>query len=129
MVTREENETMTRVGPGTPMGDLMREYWIPAFMSSELAERDGAPVRIRLLGGNLVAFRSTSGKIALVTSNCPHRGASLFYGRNEEEGLRCAYHGWKFDTEVRCIDMPVEPPESNYKDEIKLRAYRCQERN
>ena len=129
MVTRDENEMMTRVGPGTPMGDLMREYWLPAFMSTELAEPDGAPLRIRLLGESLLAFRSTSGKIGLVASNCPHRGASLFYGRNEEEGLRCVYHGWKFDVEGRCVDMPVEPPESNYKDGVKLRAYRCQERN
>jgi phenylpropionate dioxygenase-like ring-hydroxylating dioxygenase large terminal subunit len=111
------------------MGELMREYWLPAFMSSELAGPDGDPLRIRLLGESLLAFRSTSGKIGLVANNCPHRGASLFYGRNEEEGLRCVYHGWKFDVEGRCIDMPAEPLESNYKDEIKLTAYRCQERN
>jgi len=129
MLTRDENEMMTRVGPGTPMGDLMREYWLPAFMSSEVAAPDGAPLRIRLLGESLLAFRSTSGRIGLVASNCPHRGASLFYGRNEAGGLRCVYHGWKFDVEGRCVDMPVEPPESNYKDEVKLRAYRCQERN
>ena len=129
MVTREETEAMTRVGPGTPMGDPMREYWIPAFMSSELAAPDGAPLRIRLLGESLLWFRSTSGKIGLVAHNCPHRGASLFYGRNEEEGIRCVYHGWKFDVEGRCTDMPAEPAESNYKDEIKLQAYRCQERN
>ena len=107
----------------------MREYWLPAFMTSELPEPDGPPMRTRLLGESPLAIRSTSGKIGLVAHNCPHRGVSLFYGRNEEEGLRCVYHGWKFDVEGRCVDMPAEPPQSNYKNEIRLRSYRCQERN
>lgn len=129
MLTQEENNLLTQVGPGTPMGDLMREYWLPAFMTSELPEPDGPPMRLRLLGESLVAFRSTSGKIGLVAHNCPHRGVSLFYGRNEQEGLRCIYHGWKFNVEGLCVDMPAEPPQSNYKNEIRLRSYRCQERN
>jgi len=129
MLTQEENDLLTRVGPGTPMGDLMREYWLPAFMSSELPEPDGPPLRIRLLGESLLAIRTTSGKIGLMSHTCPHRGASLFYGRNEQEGIRCVYHGWKFDLEGHCVDMPAEPTESNYKDEVRLRAYKCQERN
>ena len=99
MLTAEENEMLTKVGPGTPMGNLMREHWLPAFMSSELDGPDGPPLRVRLLGENLIAFRATSGKVGLLAHNCPHRGASLFFGRNEEEGIRCVYHGWKFDIE------------------------------
>ena len=129
MLTQEENDLLTRVGRGTPMGDLIREYWIPAFMASELSGPDGDPLRIRLLGENLIAFQSTSGKIGLVANNCPHRGASLFYGRNEEEGIRCVYHGWKFDTDGQCVDMPAEPPGSKFKNEIRLRSYPCKIRN
>jgi nitrite reductase/ring-hydroxylating ferredoxin subunit len=98
-------------------------------MSSELPERDGAPVRVRLLGENLIAFRTTSGKIGLIQNHCPHRGASLFFGRNEEEGLRCVYHGWKYDCEGACVDMPNEPAESNFKSKIRATAYPCVERN
>ena len=129
MLTAEENDLLTRVGPGTPMGKLMREHWIPAFMSSELDGPDGSPLRIRLLGENLIAFRSTSGKIGLLDHNCPHRGASLYFGRNEEEGLRCVYHGWKFDTEGRCLEMPTEPPESDFKDKVRATSYPARERN
>ncbi|HEY7264837.1 MAG TPA: Rieske 2Fe-2S domain-containing protein, partial [Trebonia sp.] len=89
MLSREDNEILTRVGPGTPMGNLLRRYWIPACLSSEIPEPDGAPERVRLLGEDLVAFRDTDGKIGLIEEQCPHRGASLFYGRNEECGLRC----------------------------------------
>ena len=129
MLTQEENDLLTRVGRGTPMGDLLREYWIPAFMASELSGPDGDPLRIRLLGENLIAFQSTAGKIGLVANNCPHRGASLFYGRNEEEGIRCVYHGWKFDPDGSCVDMPAEPPGSKFKNEIRLRSYPCRVRN
>src|SRR5579884_3071822 len=111
------------------MGDLMRHYWIPGALSSELPERDGRPLRVRLLGENLVAFRDTEGKVGVVAENCPHRGASLFFGRNEEAGLRCVYHGWKFDTTGKCIDMPNEPAESNFKDKVRALAYRAQEVN
>src|SRR5689334_211631 len=102
MLNKEDNELLTRVGPGTAMGDLMRQYWVPSMMSSELAAPDCPPVRIRILGENLIAFRTTSGEVGVVANACPHRGASLFFGRNEEEGLRCVYHGWKFDTEGNC---------------------------
>ncbi len=129
MLTAEENEMLTKVGPGTPMGKLMREHWIPAFMSSELDGPDGPPLRVRLLGENLIAFRASSGKIGLLAHNCPHRGASLFFGRNEDEGLRCVYHGWKFDIEGRCLDMPAEPPESDFKDKVRATAYPTRERN
>jgi nitrite reductase/ring-hydroxylating ferredoxin subunit len=98
-------------------------------MSSELPERDGAPVRVRLLGENFIAFRVTSGKIGLIQNHCPHRGASLFFGRNEEEGLRCVYHGWKYSCEGHCVDMPNEPEESNFKSKIHATAYPCVERN
>ena len=129
MLSREDNELMCRVGPGTPMGNLMREYWIPAVRSDELPAPDCPPMRLRLLGENLIAFRVTSGKVGIVVNACPHRGASLFFGRNEEEGLRCVYHGWKFDTEGVCVDMPSEPAESNFKSKVRVAAYPCIERN
>jgi phthalate 4,5-dioxygenase len=127
MLTAEENELLTRVGPGTPMGDLLRQYWMPALLSAELAA-DGPPLRVRLLGEDLVAFRDTDGRVGLLANHCAHRGASLFFGRNEECGLRCVYHGWKYDVAGRCVDMPNEPPESNFKDKIRHIAYPCQER-
>src|SRR5256885_4134592 len=123
MLSREDNELLCRVGRDTPTGNLLRQYWIPALMSSELPERDGAPVRVRLLGENLIAFRTTSGKIGLIQNACPHRGASLFFGRNEESGLRCVYHGWKFDVEGACVDMPSEPAESNFRNKVRAQAY------
>src|ERR1700687_5358074 len=102
MLKREENELITRVGPGTPMGDTMRRYWMPALLASELPSPDSDPIRVRLLGAGLVAFRDTGGQVGRVAASCPHRGASLFFGRNEESGLRCFYHGWKFDTRGQC---------------------------
>jgi len=124
----EENELITRVGPGTPMGNFMREYWVPALLSSEVPTPDSDPLRVLLLGEQLIAFRDTNGNVGLIQNNCPHRGASLFFGRNEEAGLRCVYHGWKFDVEGRCIDMPNEPAESDFKSKVKAVAYRTQER-
>src|ERR1051325_2070868 len=112
MLPKEDNEVLTRVGPGTVMGDALRQYWMPVFQSDQLPEPDCAPKRVRLLGEDLIAFRDTSGRVGMIGNNCPHRGASLFFGRNEEDGLRCVYHGWKFDTTGACIDMPNEPPES-----------------
>ena len=129
MLSNEDNELMCRVGPGTPMGAFIREYWLPALISEELPEPDCPPMRLRLLGENLIAFRATSGKVGMFAHACPHRGASLFFGRNEEEGLRCVYHGWKFDTAGQCVDMPSEPAESNFKTKIKATAYPCIERN
>src|SRR5690242_6652050 len=129
MLSTQDNELMCRVGPGTPMGNLMREYWIPALLPSELPIADGPPIRLRLLGENMIAFRTTSGNVGVVANACPHRGASMFFGRNEEEGLRCVYHGWKFDVDGTCVDMPSEPPESNFKNKVRARAYRTHERN
>jgi phthalate 4,5-dioxygenase len=128
-MNREENELLCRVGLGTPMGDLMRQYWIPALRSDELADRDGSPLRVRLLGEDLIAFRATSGAIGLIQNACMHRGASLFFGRNEEDGLRCVYHGWKYDVAGQCVDMPNEPAESTFKSKIKATTYPCVERN
>ena len=127
MLSREDNDTLTQVGPGTPMGVYMRRFWIPAVMSRELAEPDGAPLRVRLLGEDLVAFRDSDGRIGLVDAHCPHRRASLFFGRNEECGLRCIYHGWKFDVDGNCVDMPSEPPETGFRDKTTLTAYPTRE--
>jgi phthalate 4,5-dioxygenase len=128
MLTKRQNELVTRTDAGTPLGDLMRRYWLPAALAEELAEPDGAPVRVRLLGERLVAFRDTSGRIGLVQELCAHRCASLFLGRNEENGLRCAYHGWKYDVHGNCVDMPTEAPTSKFKSKIHLRAYPTVER-
>jgi phthalate 4,5-dioxygenase len=110
MAAQDDYMTLTRVGPGTPMGGLLRRYWIPAVMSEQLPEKGGAPVRVRLLGENLVAFRDPEGNLGLVKENCPHRGASLAYGRNEVGGLRCLYHGWKINVQGAIVDTPAEPP-------------------
>ena len=129
MLSKIDNDTVCRVGPGTPMGELMRQYWVPALLSSELPSPDSDPLRVMLLGEQLIAFRDTNGQIGLMQHNCPHRGASLFFGRNEESGLRCVYHGWKFDVTGACIDMPNEPAESDFKHKVKATAYPCVERN
>jgi len=129
MLSIQDNQTLCRVGKGTPTGELMRQYWIPAVRSDELDSPDCPPMRLRLLGENLIAFRTTSGQVGLIKDACPHRGASMFFGRNEEEGLRCVYHGWKFDTTGACVDMPSEPAESNFKNKVHTKAYPCSERN
>src|SRR5882757_3980062 len=126
MLAAAANDLLTRVGPGTPMGNLMREYWIPACLSSEL-KADGEPMRLLLLGEQLIAFRDTDGRVGVMEHRCPHRGASLFFGRNEEGGLRCVYHGWKFDTSGACTDMPSEPAESNFKNKVRVLAYPARE--
>jgi phthalate 4,5-dioxygenase oxygenase subunit len=129
MLSQEDNELLTRVGPGTPMGELFRQYWIPAVRSDELPSPDCPPLRIKLLAEELVAYRGTSGAVGLMQNACPHRGASLFFGRNEESGLRCVYHGWKFDVTGACVDMPSEPAESNFKNKVRAKAYPTRERN
>jgi phthalate 4,5-dioxygenase oxygenase subunit len=128
MLSAADNELLCRVGPGTPMGTLMRQYWIPAVRSDELPAPDCPPLRVKLLGEELIAFRATSGAVGLIQNACPHRGASLFFGRNEEKGLRCVYHGWKFDVSGNCVDMPSEPAESNFKNKVHARAYPTRER-
>jgi len=125
---KTDSDDLVRVGPGTVMGDLMRQYWIPALMSKEL-ESDGPPVRLLLLGEKLIAFRDSDGKVGIADHRCPHRGASLFLGRNEKGGLRCLYHGWKFDANGRCVEMPNVPPAQDFKDKVKMRAYRVTEMN
>lgn len=123
MLSREDNDTLCRVGPGTPMGELFRRYWLPALLASELPRPDGDPVRLRLLGEDLVAFRDSSGRVGVLGDHCPHRGASLYFGRNEEHGLRCVYHGWKFDVNGACVDMPNERPESNFRHRVRHASY------
>src|SRR5262252_8961876 len=124
----DENELLTRVGSGTPMGNLMRQYWIPACMSSELSA-DGPPMRLMLLGEQLIAFRDSSGRVGIMEHRCPHRCASLFFGRNERDGIRCVYHGWKFDVAGNCLDMPNVPAAQDFKARVKARAYKVIERN
>ena len=127
MLTTQETEYLCRVGPGTPMGNLMRRFWHPVLLAKELPGPDCPPLRSRILGEDLVAYRDSNGKVGLLDNNCPHRRASLFFGRNEEAGLRCVYHGWKFDTSGACVDMPSEPAESNFKDKVKIKAYPVKE--
>ena len=127
MTTKAESELLTRVGPGTPMGRMFREYWMPAALSSEL-QADGDPLRLKLLGEQLIAFRDSSGRVGIMDHRCPHRCASLFYGRNEENGIRCIYHGWKYDVEGNCLDQPNLPPHQVFKDKIKAKAYKAAER-
>jgi phthalate 4,5-dioxygenase len=113
MLSVEENEWLTRVGPGTLMGALMRQYWIPVLLSTEL-EPGGRVKRVRLLGEDLVAFRTPRGQVGLLGEYCPHRFASLYFGRNEATGLRCVYHGWQFGVDGQCLDMPNEPADSDF---------------
>lgn len=126
MLTAEDNTILTRVGPGTPMGELMRRFWIPAVLSSEVIV-DGAPARVRLLGEDLVCFRDSEGNIGLLEEACPHRRASLALAVNGECGLRCLYHGWKFGVNGQCLDIPVEPEDSNLRSRIRAKAYSTHE--
>ena len=128
MAAAQDNEILTRVSAGTPMGDLMRQYWIPAAKSAEL-KTDGDPVRLKLLGEQLIAFRDSSGKVGIMDHRCPHRCASLFFGRNEEGGIRCVYHGWKFDADGNCTDMANVPPHQDFKHKVHAKAYKTAERN
>ncbi|MFQ6026528.1 MAG: Rieske 2Fe-2S domain-containing protein [Dehalococcoidia bacterium] len=123
MISPSDNEILTRTGKGTPLGEVMRRYWLPALLSTELPEPDSPPVRVKLLGEDLVAFRDTLGRVGVLEEHCPHRLASLFLGRNEECGLRCVYHGWKFDVEGACLDMMNEPPGSDFHNKVRARAY------
>src|SRR5918996_1543200 len=121
MLSHADNEMLTRTDAGTPMGDLMRRYWLPALLSWEIPEPDCPPARVKLLGEELLAFRDTEGRIGLIDEFCPHRRASLWFGRNEECGLRCVYHGWKFDVEGRCVDQMNEP--RPFTDRVRTTAY------
>ncbi len=127
MLTAEENDLLCRVEGQAPMGQLMRRHWLPACMSEEVREADGTPVRVKLLGEDLVAFRDTDGRIGVVGEYCPHRRASLVFGRNEECGLRCLYHGWKIDVDGNVLEMASEPPESRMAEKVKHTAYPTRE--
>ena len=123
VLSKVDNDRLTRVGAGTPMGDTLRRYWLPALLCDELPEPDCPPVRVRLLGEDLVAFRNSSGQVGLIEEFCPHRRTSLFLGRNEEGGIRCVYHGWKFDVAGNCLHMMNEPEDSDYHTKVKAIAY------
>jgi phthalate 4,5-dioxygenase oxygenase subunit len=123
-----DNELLTRTDKGTLAGDYFRRFWMPALLSEEIPIADCPPVRVKLMGEQLIAFRDSEGRVGLVDRYCAHRQMDLFYGRNEGCGIRCVYHGWKFDIEGKCVDMPAEPPESAYKDRIQLKSYPCIER-
>jgi len=128
MLSAQDNELLTRVGPGTPMGALMRQYWLPACKSSEIVA-DGPPLRLMLLGEKLIAFRDSSGRVGIMDHRCPHRCASLFFGRNEQGGLRCIYHGWKFDVDGQCLETPNVPASRDFKTRVHAKAYKSFERN
>jgi phthalate 4,5-dioxygenase oxygenase subunit len=123
MLSTENNDLITRVGSGTPMGDTLRRYWMPILLDWEVGTPDCDPVRVRILGEDLVAFKDTDGKLGLLAASCPHRRVSLYFGRNEGNGLRCVYHGWKFDVEGNCVDMPNEPDASNFSHKVKTPSY------
>ena len=118
-----DNDLLTQTGPETPMGDMFRRHWLPALLAEELPENDCPPVRVQLLSERLVAFRDTGGRYGLIDEFCAHRRVSLWFGRNEEHGLRCPYHGWKYDVTGQCIEVPSEPVESGFCDKIRLKSY------
>lgn len=123
MLKPEINELLTQTGPGTPMGDLFRQYWLPVLLAEELPENDCPQVRVKILSERLIAFRDTEGRYGLIDEFCAHRGVSLWFGRNEESGLRCAYHGWKYDVTGQCVEVPSEPENSNFCANVKLTSY------
>jgi nitrite reductase/ring-hydroxylating ferredoxin subunit len=128
MLSAEDNERLTRTGPGTAMGELFRRFWVPVLLARELPEPDCPPVRVKVMGEELLAFRDTQDRIGLVEPTCPHRGANLFFGRNEDCGLRCAYHGWKFDVDGRCVDIPTMARDEGMRARVGLTAYPAVER-
>ena len=127
MLSAADNEMLTRSGPDTPMGQFFRRFWQPVLLSRELPENDGAPKRVTVLGEALVAYRNTRGEVGLVDSKCPHRGASLYFGRNEDCAIRCVFHGWKFDIEGKPVELPNVPPGSQYHKTIRLKSYPTRE--
>ena len=128
MLRKQQNDLLVQTGPGTPGGRLFRSYWVPALLAEELPENECPPVRVKLLSERLLAFRDTQGRYGLIDEFCAHRGVSLWFGRNEESGLRCPYHGWKYDHTGQCIEVPSEPEESGFCKKIKLKSYPLIER-
>src|SRR5918992_4731160 len=126
MLSKEENEILTRVGWGTPGGEMLRRYWWPVGFS-ELVKRNGAPAKVRLLGEDLVLFRDGNDRLGLLALHCSHRGTSLEFGRVEDSGIRCCYHGWLYDTAGRCLDQPAEPGDSSFKNRVQHPAYKAEE--
>jgi len=129
MLSHEDNELLARIGPGTGTGDLMRQYWMPILISHELPHPDCAPLRVKVLGEALIAFRTSEGRVGLLGEHCPHRGASLYFARSENCYLQCVYHGWKFDADGNCLETPNEPPEGNLHTRVRAKSYPCLERN
>src|SRR5205823_8412740 len=127
MLSAADNALITQTNRGTPMGELFRRFWLPVLLPEEVPEPDSPPVRLKVMGEYLVAFRESNGQVGIVEAFCPHRRAPLFFGRNEECGLRCVYHGWKFDASGSCVDMPSEPPESDFKERIHIKSYPARE--
>jgi phenylpropionate dioxygenase-like ring-hydroxylating dioxygenase large terminal subunit len=127
MLSRQDNDLLTRTGPGTAMGDYFRRFWQPVLLSRELPEPDCAPRRVRILGESLLAFRDSNGRVGLVEPRCPHRGADLYFGRVGECGLRCVFHGWKFDVDGKCMEIPTLPRESSFRDKVSIKAYPTRE--
>ena len=128
MLTTERSKLVTETGPGTPMGSLFRRYWIPFLLASEVPDPDCPPVRVTLLSEKLIAFRDSAGRIGLIEEFCAHRRVSLWFGRNEENGIRCPYHGWKYDYTGQCVEIPSEPENSDYCKDIKITSYPCVEK-
>jgi phenylpropionate dioxygenase-like ring-hydroxylating dioxygenase large terminal subunit len=128
MLRKEQNDLLTQTGPETPMGEMFRRYWHPALLAEELPENECPPVRVKLLSERLLAFRDTLGRYGLIDEFCAHRGVSLWFGRNENCGLRCPYHGWKYDVNGECVEIPSEPEESGFRKKIKLKSYPLVER-
>lgn len=127
MLSAADNELLTRTGAGTAMGEYFRRFWLPVALAREMPEPDSPPLRVKVLGEDLVAFRDTSGRVGLIEPHCAHRGANLFFGRNECGGIRCIYHGWKYDVDGRCVDMPNVPAGSAYHGKISIKAYPTRE--
>src|ERR1700761_9389193 len=128
MLRKEQNDLLTQTNPGTPMGRMFRASWVPALLVEELPENDCPPVRVKILSERLLAFRDSNGRYGLIDEFCAHRGVSLWFGRNEEGGLRCPYHGWKYDVNGQCMEVPSEPAESGFCNRIKLKSYPLIER-
>ena len=127
MLSAADNEILVRTNAGTPMGEYFRRYWLPVALSKEMPAPDSPPIRVKVMGEELVAFRDTNGRVGLIESRCAHRGTSLFFGRNEECGLRCVHHGWKYDVEGKCVDMPNVEPDAGMRGKISIKAYLTRE--